>query len=328
MNTWACNKYGGVKTIGLCHGVQGAHWQITRVHRAVGEARRADRRRTRSCTAATSTSSSPGINHQTWCIKAQWRGMDMIPTLLRADSSAIRRLSARPKRCASTCSSASATTAPNRNGHLSANTCPGIASASARSTTGSTCLSWINGETGGYLRVCTEGRNWFETDFPNWLAQEPPQVHARRTAARSTAPTSSRRWRRAASIAGHFNVVNHGHITNLPDGCVIEIPGYVDRNGINMPVVGDLPLACAATCSASVRVQRDGRGGRRARRRDAAQAGHAARPAGRRGLQSRRSLADDRRDAGRPGPVAAAVRSRRFPGPPSACAEAERTARA
>src|SRR3954469_1176165 len=29
MNTWACNQYGGVKTIGLCHGVQGAHWQIT-----------------------------------------------------------------------------------------------------------------------------------------------------------------------------------------------------------------------------------------------------------------------------------------------------------
>ena len=24
MNTWACNKYGGVRTIGLCHGVQGA----------------------------------------------------------------------------------------------------------------------------------------------------------------------------------------------------------------------------------------------------------------------------------------------------------------
>jgi alpha-galactosidase len=29
MNTWACNKYGGVQTVGLCHGVQGAHWQIT-----------------------------------------------------------------------------------------------------------------------------------------------------------------------------------------------------------------------------------------------------------------------------------------------------------
>src|SRR6185369_5513152 len=29
MNTWACNQYGRVKTIGLCHGVQGAHRQIT-----------------------------------------------------------------------------------------------------------------------------------------------------------------------------------------------------------------------------------------------------------------------------------------------------------
>ena len=38
---------------------------------------------------------------------------------------------------------------------------------------------WINGETGGYLRVCTEGRNWFETDFPNWMKQEPPRIRAR-----------------------------------------------------------------------------------------------------------------------------------------------------
>ena len=29
----------------------------------------------------------------------------------------------------------------------------------------------------------------------------------------------------------------------VPDGCVIEIPGYVDRTGIRMPVVGYLPLA-------------------------------------------------------------------------------------
>lgn len=28
MNTWACNQFGKVNTVGLCHGVQGAHWQI------------------------------------------------------------------------------------------------------------------------------------------------------------------------------------------------------------------------------------------------------------------------------------------------------------
>ena len=53
-------------------------------------------------------------------------------------------------------------------------------------------------------------------------------------------------------------MINQNHITNLPNGCVVEIPGYVDKNGINMPVVGDLPLACAATCAASVRVQEMG----------------------------------------------------------------------
>ncbi|MDQ1256228.1 MAG: hypothetical protein QG656_824, partial [Candidatus Hydrogenedentes bacterium] len=55
---------------------------------------------------------------------------------------------------------------------------------------------------------------------------------------------------------GYFNVVNRGIITNLPPDCIVEAPGYVDGNGMNMPIVGDLPLACAATCNSSVQVQR------------------------------------------------------------------------
>lgn len=31
MITWACNAYGNVKTIGLCHGVEGGHWMISQV---------------------------------------------------------------------------------------------------------------------------------------------------------------------------------------------------------------------------------------------------------------------------------------------------------
>jgi hypothetical protein len=155
------------------------------------------------------------------------------------------------------CCAALATTAPSRTG-TSASTCPGTASAPKRLSQWIDLSSWINGETGGYLRVCTEGRNWFETDFPNWLAKRPP----------ASTPTYKRSEEHGSYIIealetgrtyrGHFNVINQGHITNLPDGCVVEIPGYVDRTGINMPVVGDLPLACAATCSASVRVQEMG----------------------------------------------------------------------
>ena len=31
MMTWAANQYGGVRTIGLCHGVQAGHRQIAEV---------------------------------------------------------------------------------------------------------------------------------------------------------------------------------------------------------------------------------------------------------------------------------------------------------
>lgn len=51
-------------------------------------------------------------------------------------------------------------------------------------------------------------------------------------------------------------MMNNGTITNLPDECVVEVPCYVDFNGVSIPKVGDLPLGCAAICSQSVWVQK------------------------------------------------------------------------
>ena len=51
-------------------------------------------------------------------------------------------------------------------------------------------------------------------------------------------------------------MINKGAITNLPDDCVVEVPGYVNYNGVQIPKVGDLPLGCAAICAQSVSVQR------------------------------------------------------------------------
>ena len=50
-------------------------------------------------------------------------------------------------------------------------------------------------------------------------------------------------------------MANTGLITNLPNGCTVELPCYVDGNGISPAWVGDLPMACAATCRVSVNVQ-------------------------------------------------------------------------
>ena len=111
---------------------------------------------------------------------------------------------------------------------------------------------WINGESGGYLRVCIEDRNWFEYEFPKLLKQEPAKIGER---SHEHASFIIEGLETGRVYRGHFNVINQNHITNLPNGCVVEIPGYVDRNGINLPTCGDLPLGCAAVCRNSIQVQ-------------------------------------------------------------------------
>jgi len=254
MNTWACNQYGGVQTIGLCHGVQGAHRQIKNVvelrakkHGYLGENESIGWREEVDAVSA-------GINHQTWCLQAKWRGIDMIPHLLEAFQ--MHPEYARTEKVRIDVLKRFGYYSTEPNGHLS-EYLPWYRKRVGEIPDWIDLSSWINGETGGYLRVCTEGRTWFESDFPNWMAGEAPRFTPEgRSEEHSSyiieALETGRTYR------GHFNVVNKGHLTNLPDGCIVEIPGSVDRTGINMPVIGDLPLACAATCAASVRVQEMG----------------------------------------------------------------------
>jgi alpha-galactosidase len=250
MNTWACSQYGGVKTIGLCHGVQGAHWQITECvnqwakrEGLVAPDYKMHRREVDVIAA--------GLNHQTWFVKVDWRGKDMLPLLLGefeahpeyAQTEKVRIDVLKRFGYYST----------ESNGHFSEYV-PWYRKRTAEIMQWIDLSSWINGETGGYLRVCTEGRNWFETDFPRWL-DEPGLDLATYQRSEEHGSYIIEALETGRTYRGHFNVVNQGHITNLPDGCIVEIPGYVDRTGIHMPVVGDLSLACAATCSATVRVQ-------------------------------------------------------------------------
>ncbi len=237
MVTWACNKYGGVPTIGLCHGVQGGHKQIAN---ALGfEQDEVD-------------IVCAGINHQTWYIKVAHENEDLTDKILDAYLGSETLSSTEKVRLDILKRFGYYST--ESNGHLSEY----VAWYRKRPEEINNWISldtWINGETGGYLRVCREGRNWFETDFPNWLKapanrfvpEERSQEHGSYII---EALETGRVYR------GHFNVMNNGCITNLPDECIVEVPGYVDRNGINIPKVGDLPLGCAAICSQSIWVQR------------------------------------------------------------------------
>ncbi len=237
MLTWAANKYGNVKTIGLCHGVQGGHSQIAK---ALGL-----KKEEVDIICA-------GINHQTWYISVKHKGEDMLPKILPAYL-ANEELSKTEKVRIDVLKNFGYYSTES-NGHLSEY----VSWYRKRPEELENWIDlgvWINGETGGYLRVCREGRNWFEDDFPNWM-KEPARKYAPENRSQEHGSYIIEGLETGRIYRGHFNVMNEGCITNLPYESVVEVPGYVDANGINIPKVGDLPLGCAAMCSQSIWVQR------------------------------------------------------------------------
>ena len=61
-------------------------------------------------------------------------------------------------------------------------------------------------------------------------------------------------WTGAPSVI-YGNVPNRGLITSLPEGCAVEVPCLVDRNGIQPTRVGKLPPQLAALMRTNVNVQ-------------------------------------------------------------------------
>ncbi|HYP59577.1 MAG TPA: hypothetical protein VEQ36_04045, partial [Thermomicrobiales bacterium] len=51
------------------------------------------------------------------------------------------------------------------------------------------------------------------------------------------------------------NVANTGLIDNLPDGCCVEVPCLVDKNGVQPVHVGALPPHLAALMQTNINVQ-------------------------------------------------------------------------
>ncbi len=237
MVTWMCNKYSSVKTIGLCHGVQGGHRQIAE---ALGY-----RQDEVDIICA-------GINHMTWYISVKHNGEDLTGKILEAYENNPKL--SRTEKVRIDMLRRFGYYSTESNGHLS-EYIPWYRKNEKELLNWIDLDVWDHGETGGYLRVCQEGRSWFETDFPNWMKEPPMQfVPEKRSQEHGSYIIESLETGRI--YRGHFNVVNNGAISNLPDDCIVEVPGYVDANGINITRVGDLPLGPAACCMSNINVQR------------------------------------------------------------------------
>lgn len=254
MNTWAaldaCDAGEGVDCVGLCHGVQGGHRQIATVLAHLhGDEDELKQRGPKDMVEIICA----GINHQTWYTDVRYKGRAVEVDELIEAFEAHPKISKTEKIRIDVLKRFGAYSTES-NGHLSEYV-PWYRKRPKEIRKWIDLASWINGETGGYLRVCKEGRRWFETDFPRWLEEAGEPIDpAKRSHEHGSYIIESLETGRP--YRGHFNVRNNGVIANLPADCIVEAPGWVDRFGINMVDNLELPQACAATCMASVNVQR------------------------------------------------------------------------
>ena len=239
INTWAALEHGKVHTVGLCHGVQHGAEQIAD---ALGAERRSDL-----------DYICAGINHQTWFIDLRLNGRKIGKDELVA---AFERhpVFSQQEKVRIDVLRRFGVYSTESNGHLS-EYLPWYRKRPEEIARWIDMSDWIHGETGGYLRHVTETRNWFETDYPKFLADASRPIDpARRSSEHASHIIEALETGRV--YRGHFNVRNKGVIANLPQDAIIEAPGFVDRFGFNMVAGLTLPEACAATCDVTINVQR------------------------------------------------------------------------
>jgi alpha-galactosidase len=237
MNTWAANTYGGVQTVGLCHGVQHGHSQIAAVL---------------GLPQSEVDIICAGINHQTWYIQVRHKGKDMRGKLLEEFKKHPEYKVQEKVRI--DILERFGVYSTESNGHLS-EYLSWYRKRPEEIDQWIDYSSWINGESAGYLRECREARVRFEAEAKEYTTGDSPKYTADK---RSTEHGSHilEGLETGRVYRGHFNVINKGAISNLPADSVVEVPGYVDGNGISIPLVGELPLGCAAICNQSISVQR------------------------------------------------------------------------
>jgi len=108
----------------------------------------------------------------------------------------------------------------------------------------------FGGETGAYYHYCAMIDEKFQK-------MDPLSIESTRLGPRSAEYCShiieAKETGRVFRLNG--NIRNDGYITNLPPGCCVEVPIYVDRTGLHPTSVGALPSPLAALNMTNVLVQ-------------------------------------------------------------------------
>ena len=230
MCCWALGTVEGLNFIGLCHGVQTTMDLIASYVGAKKEE---------------IDYLAAGINHMAWFLRLEKGGKDLYPTLRanfeRPEYYANEKVRGEVLRHFGYFMTEST-------GHLSEYLPYFRKNAKAL---GLYCDEPdFGGETGAYYKYGLALEEKFSKMDP--LSFESAKIQ-RRSAEYCSHILEARETGQVFRLNG--NVRNDGYITNLPFGCCVEVPIFVDRLGLHPTVVGDLPIQCAALNMTNVLVQ-------------------------------------------------------------------------
>jgi alpha-galactosidase len=228
INCWALNRASSIKTVGLCHSVQGTAGELARdIGVPLEEI----------------DYLCAGINHMAFYLRFQRDGQDLYPLIRQVldEGRAPAHNRVRYELF-------------KRVGHF----------VTESSEHFSEYVPWFikrdrpdlierfNIPLDEYITRC-------ENQIAGWhklrdrLEQSDEPIEVRRSAEYGSQIIHAMETGRPQVIYG--NVSNHGLIDNLPEGCCVEVPCLVDRNGVQPTRVGALPPQLAALMQTNINVQ-------------------------------------------------------------------------
>ncbi len=227
MNCWAISRASKIKTVGLCHSVQGTAEQLAHdINIPIEEINYI----------------AAGINHMAFYLRFERNGQDLYPLLRQViaenrvpDWNRVRYEILKRFGCFVTESSE----------HFSEYT-PWFIKRDRPDL-----IEQFNVPLDEYIRRCEaqiagwyKMRDLFESDAP---------IEVRRSHEYGSLIVHSLETNQRRVIYG--NVPNYGLIDNLPQGCCVEVPVLVDKNGLQPTKIGTLPPQLAALMQTNINVQ-------------------------------------------------------------------------
>jgi len=234
MNCWYINRISGIKNVGLCHSVQGTSAMLARrIGASIDEI---------SFVCA-------GINHMAWFLEYKWKGEDAYP-LIRArceDSEVYKRDVARIEIL-----KAFGYYVTESSYHMSEYV-PFFRKSDDWIKLIHRDANWNDKEVydGMVLQLYRDQEGEFERRIERLLNEE----HLELTRSDEYGAFIIHSMVTDSPTIIHGNVENKGLITNLSEGCCVEVPCLVDRNGIRPRHVGSLPAQLAALNLSNINVQ-------------------------------------------------------------------------